>query len=190
MSRINPQLKLVLDFLPLAVFFLAFKWLNVYYATGALLAVTVGILVYTYLLERRILLAPLITAIVVLIFGGLTLWLHNENFIKMKPTLINFIFAGVLLGGCVFKKGLMEPLLGTALQLNERGWFILSRRWGFYFLFLGCLNEYVRRSYSTAIWVDFKVFGLMGLTMLFALAQTGIMLKYKKEDENPDQRRP
>ena len=175
---LNPHLKLALDILPLAVFFTAFKWAGLYYATGLLLLVTLCIVAVTYAVERRIALSPLITAVVVGIFGGLTLWLHDERFIKIKPTLINFIFAGILLTGYVLKKGLLKSVLGAAFELTDRGWRLLSLRWGLFFLFLGTLNEIVWRNVSTAIWVDFKVFGLLGLTFLFALLQAGFIQRH------------
>jgi intracellular septation protein len=169
---LNPQVKLILDILPLATFFAGYKWLGLFAATAALLVVTLAILLFVYVCERRIALAPLITALAVGVFGGLTLWLHDERFIKIKPTLINLIFAFILLSGCAFKKGLLKSLFGDAFHLTERGWLLLSLRWGLFFLALGALNEYVWRNFPTDTWVNFKVFGLMGLTLLFALAQT------------------
>jgi len=175
---LNPQLKLILDLAPVAVFFIAFKWLGIYTATALLLAATLAILAFTYAMERRIALSPLITAIVVSIFGGLTLWLHDESFIKIKPTLLYLIFSSILATGYIFKKGLLKPLLGVAFQLTDEGWRLLSLRWALFFLFLALLNEYVRRYYSTDVWVDFKVFGCIGMTLLFAVLQTGLIHRY------------
>ncbi len=153
-------------------------------ATTGLIAVTVVILVITYVLERRIALAPLITAIVVGIFGGLTLWLKDETFIKMKPTLVNIVFATILLVGCARKKGYLKSVLGTAFNLTERGWYLLSLRWAFFFLAIAALNEFVWRHYPTDVWVNFKVFGLIGLTVLFALLQTGFVHKHQATEQN------
>lgn len=175
---LNPHIKLALDILPLAIFFIGFKWLGLFVATELLLITTFSVLVFTYILTRRIALSPLITAIMVIVFGGLTLWLHDEQFIKIKPTLIYLIFATILLVGCVLKKNLFKPLLGDALALTERGWWLLSLRWGFFFIFLAALNEIIRRNFSTDFWVNFKVFGCLGLTMLFMVLQTGLINRY------------
>ena len=184
---LNPQVKLLFDVLPLAVFFAGFKWGGLYAATTGLIIVTVIILAITYFLERRIALAPLITAIVVGIFGGLTLWLKDETFIKMKPTLVNIVFAVILLVGCVRRKGYLKSVLGTAFNLSERGWYLLSMRWAFFFLAMAALNEYVWRHYPTNVWVNFKVFGLIGLTVVFALSQTRFVHKHQAEDNTPIQ---
>lgn len=175
---LNPQIKLILDILPLGVFFLGFKWLGVYSATALLLAVTLLVLTVRYVYERRIALSPLITAIMVVIFGGLTLWLHDERFIKIKPTIIYLIFAALLFAGCAFRKSLLKPLLGDALRLSDRGWQLLALRWGLFFLLLAALNEYVRRYYSTDTWVHFKVFGCIGLTFVFFLLQMPLIQRY------------
>ena len=186
---LNPQTKLVLDVLPLVTFFAGYKWLGLFPATALLLAVTLCILIFTYIAEHRIALSPLITGIVVAVFGGLTLWLRDERFIKIKPTLINLTFAAILLGGYAFKKGLLKSLFGTAFQLTERGWRLLSLRWGLFFLALAALNEYVWRHYSTDTWVNFKVFGLLGLTLIFAIIQTAFIQRHSlpssEKNSNP-----
>lgn len=179
---LSPRVKLLFDVLPLAVFFAGFKWGGLYAATAALVIVTLAILAITYAIERKIALAPLITAIVVGIFGGLTLWLKDETFIKIKPTLVNLVFAIILLGGCLRKKGLLKPVLGAAFNLTAQGWYLLSRRWGFFFLAMAALNELVWRHFSTDIWVNFKVFGLIGLTMVFAVLQTPFIQKHQQAE--------
>jgi len=168
---LNPRIKPILDFLPLAVFFGAYKVFGLFAATAALMCVTALVSLVIYILERRIAPVPLLTAAIVGIFGGLTLWLHDETFIKIKPTLINLIFAAILLGGVVRKKGLLKAALGTAFTLTDEGWLILSRSFGFFFLAMAALNEIIWRTVSTDIWVDFKVFGLIGLTLVFTAAQ-------------------
>lgn len=181
--KLNSSAKLALDIIPAFAFFAAYKFYNLYVATGVLLALTLVTLAVTYLAERRLALAPLITAIIVTIFGGLTLYLHDENFIKMKPTLIYLLFAAILLGGCAAKKGLLKHVLGLALNLTPQGWYFLSRRWGVFFLFMAALNEIARRYFTTSQWVTFKVFGALGLTMVFAVLQTGLIQKYMEKDK-------
>lgn len=181
---LNPQIKLFLDILPLLTFFVGFKWLNLFDATALLLLVTLAIVIFTYVIERRIALSPLITAIVVAVFGGLTLWLHDERFIKLKPTILNLTFAAILLIGCAFNKGLLKSLFSAAFTLTDRGWKLLSLRWGLFFIILAGLNEYVWRNYPTETWVNFKVFGLLGLTMLFMLLQTGFIARHSLAEAN------
>lgn len=180
---LNPQIKLFLDLFPVAVFFAAYKMFDLFAATAALLILTLISLTIIYFVEKKLALAPLITAIVVGIFGGLTLWLHDEIFIKIKPTLINLIFAAILLGGCMARKGLLKHVFHAAFQLTPEGWFLLSRRWGFFFLCMSGLNELVWRNFPTNTWVNFKVFGLLGLTLIFAILQTGFIQKYQEKSE-------
>jgi len=179
---LNPAIKLILDFAPLAVFFIAYKLFGVMVATASLLAATALCLGVIYAIERTLALAPLITGGVVAVFGTLTLVLQDEQFIKLKPTLINLLFATILLTGVYgFKRGLLHHILGLAVQLSEEGWLVLSRRWGFFFLFLAALNEAVWRNFPTDFWVNFKVFGMFSLTMVFAISQIKLMERYKKE---------
>jgi intracellular septation protein len=127
-------------------------------------------------------LLPLITAIVVGVFGGLTLWLEDETFIKMKPTIVNALIAGVLIGGLAFGKPLLKHVLGAAWHMNEVGWRVLTGRFAAFFVLLACLNELVWRTQSTDFWVNFKVFGLIGLTFLFVLAQIPLINRYRQAD--------
>ena len=171
--------KLLLDFAPLGVFFLGYK-------VGDLMAATIGLIVATalslaiiYAVERKIALAPLISGVLVALLGGLTLLLNDDLFIKVKPTLLNLLFASVLLVGVYgFKRGLLRYVLEVAVSLTDAGWLKLSRRWGFFFLFLAALNEVIWRSFPTEFWVNFKVFGMFTLTMLFALSQWKLLERY------------
>ncbi|MBN8531617.1 MAG: septation protein A [Alphaproteobacteria bacterium] len=167
----KPWLKPALDFGPLLAFFIAYKFAGLMPATAVLIALTAVSLAATYALERKIHAAPLLSALLVSAFGGLTLWLNDEHFIKLKPTLINLLFAVVLLGGACFGKGLLKPLLGMALVMPDAAWRILSVRWGVFFLALAGINELVWRNTSTDLWVNFKVFGILPLIVLFSLTQ-------------------
>jgi intracellular septation protein len=167
----NPKLKLVLDLGPLLVFFVAYRFAGLLAATAALMVFTLASLALTYALERKIAIMPLVSGVAVAVFGGATLLLEDELFIKMKPTLVNLLFSAILLGGLAYGKPLMKYLLGEAMSLTERGWRLLSRNWGLFFLFLAALNEVIWRHFPTDFWVNFKVFGMFTLTLLFTACQ-------------------
>ncbi len=174
-----PAAKLILDFAPLGAFFVAYKLAGVMAATAILIAATALTLGYLYLREGKLAPAPLITGVLVALFGGLTLVLKDEQFIKLKPTFINLIFSlGLLVGAYGFKRGLLKPVLGMALELKEEGWLLLSKRWGFFFLFLAGLNEFIWRNFPTEFWVNFKVFGMFTLTIAFAMSQFRLISRY------------
>ena len=163
---------------PLAVFFLAYwKW-DLLTATAWLMGATVIALGIYYVFSRRVPMMPLITAVIVGIFGGLTLWLQDETFIKMKPTIVEGMFAVILLGGLLVKRPLLKPLLGHAWPMEDRGWHLLSFRFAIFFAAMAVLNEIVWRNYPTDVWVTFKVFGLMGLTLIFAITQAPLMKRF------------
>jgi intracellular septation protein len=172
MKPLPATAKLVLDLAPLLLFFVAYRAAGVMAATATLIVTTLISMAVLYAAERKISLAPLISGVLVTVLGGLSIALNDDQFIKMKPTLVNCLFAAVLLGGVYgFKRGLLKHVLDVAFHLSDEGWRILSRRWGFFFLFLAALNEYIWRSYSTDFWVNFKVFGMFTCTIVFALAQ-------------------
>jgi intracellular septation protein len=165
-------LKPAVDYGPLAAFFASYLAFGLMAATAALIGVSLVALPLAWLLERRVPLVPLITAAIVALFGGLTLWLQDETFIKMKPTIVQAVFALVLLGGLAFGRPLLKPLLGAVMPpMSERAWRQLTLRYALLFVAMAGLNELVWRTQSTDFWVTFKVFGLPGLTILFVLAQ-------------------
>jgi intracellular septation protein len=165
-------LKPAVDYGPLAVFFATYLAFGLMPATAALIAVSLVALLLAWLLERRVPLVPLITAAIVAVFGGLTLWLQDEIFIKMKPTIVQAVFALVLFGGLAFGRPLLKPLLGAVMPpMSERAWRQFTLRYALFFLAMAGLNELVWRTQSTDFWVTFKVFGLPGLTILFIVAQ-------------------
>lgn len=176
----NPKLKFLLDIGPLAVFFLAYKLSGVFAATAAIMCTTIVSLIITYWFEKKIAVMPLVSGVIIAIFGTLTLLLQDEQFIKMKPTMVNLIFASILLGGLYFKKSLLKYVLESALELSDEGWRILSLRWGLFFVFLAILNEFIWRNYPTDFWVDFKVFGMLTLTMLFTFLQIPLIKRHGK----------
>lgn len=174
----HPNLRLFLDFGPLAGFFLAYRLGGVLAATATLMALTIVTLAVTYMLEKRIALMPLVSGVMVAVMGGLTLYLQDEFFIKIKPTLMNLLFATALLGGVMSDKPLVKYVLGHAMQLEEEGWRKLSVRWGVFFIFLAGLNELIWRNFSTDFWVNFKVFGMFTLTLAFTALQLPLVKRY------------
>ena len=181
----RPWLKPLVDFGPLAVFLLLYWQYNLFAATGGLMVAVILGLALSYGLERTVPIMPLVTAGLVLVFGGLTLWLDDERFIKMKPTIVQGLFAIVMFGGLLFKRPVLKPLFGHAWQLNDDGWRKLTLRFGVFFVVSGILNEFVWRTQSTDVWVNFKVFGLMGLTFIFIMTQVPMIKRYQiVPDEN------
>lgn len=181
-------LKLAVEMGPLVLFFLvnwrAGQFLDdpkqaIFWATGSFMVTTPLALLASRLLFGRIAIMPLVTGVFVLVFGGLTLWLQDELFIKMKPTIVNALFAAILLGGLFFGRPLLRYVFGEVFRLTDEGWRKLTVRWAFFFLALAVLNEIVWRNFSTDTWVAFKVFGIMPLTMAFALAQVGLLARHE-----------
>jgi intracellular septation protein len=176
--KLNPALKLVLDLGPLLIFFATNSRFGIFAATGAFMAAIVIALAVAYALTRHLPIMPLVTAIVVVVFGGLTLVLHDELFIKVKPTIIYVLFGGVLLVGLGFGKSLLGVVFDSVFHLTEEGWRRLTLRWALFFLALAVLNEIVWRTQTTDVWVSFKVFGVVPLTFLFAALQYPLLTKY------------
>ena len=167
---------------PLAVFFIFYTRSGLQASILPLMIATVIAVLFSYNLEKKIPIMPTVGAGIVLIFGGLTIYFDNEVFIKMKPTIINLIFAIILYGGMLVKKPLLKILLGAALRLEEEGWRILTYRWIGFFIALAVLNEIVWRTQTTDIWVNFKVFGILPITFIFTMTQFPLIKKYQVED--------
>jgi len=151
---------------------------TIFWATGAFMIATAISLAVSYAKFRHVPTMPLVTGVFVMIFGGLTLWLHNDEFIKLKPTIVNMLFATALLGAAMMGKPLMKQLFDGAFNLTDRGWMILTVRWGLFFVFLAIMNEIVWRSFSTDFWVSFKLFGVVPVTLVFGMAQMGVLTKH------------
>ena len=191
-QEINPLLKLALELGPLIVFFFAnsrgeaiataFPDLAalggpLFIATAAFMVATAIALTVSWILTRKLPIMPLVSGAVVLVFGGLTLYLQDETFIKVKPTIVNGLFAAILLGGLLFGRSLLAYVFDSAFQLTEEGWKKLTLAWGVFFVVLAILNEVVWRNFSTDTWVAFKVWGIMPITFIFTLAMLPIITR-------------
>lgn len=172
-------LKPLTEYGPLVVFFVAYYvQKDLFVATAGLMIATAISLVLSLITIRKVPLMPLITAVIVGVFGGLTLLLNDETFIKLKPTIVQALFAVILLGGLAFGKPLLKPVMGSAWPMDETGWRRLTLHFGLFFAAMAVLNEVVWRTQSEEFWVNFKVFGLMGLTFLFVLTQLPLMNRH------------
>jgi intracellular septation protein len=177
--------KLALDWTPLALFFLVSKFApgsddqKIYAATGTLMVAAVLALAIEYARLGKISPVPLVTALMVLVFGALTLYLKDSRFIKMKPTALYSAFGIVLLGGLLFDRSLVKHALSQAFDLSEEAWRKLTFRYGIFFLALAALNEIVWRNFSQNVWIDFKVFGIIGATILFTFSQMPLIMKHQ-----------
>tara|TARA_B100000959_G_C14893293_1_gene587693 strand:+ start:332 stop:871 length:540 start_codon:yes stop_codon:yes gene_type:complete len=174
--------KLLIDIGPLAIFFIYYTRSGLQASILPFMIATVIAVLFSYTLEKKIPIMPTVGATIVLVFGGLTIYFDNEIFFKMKPTIINFLFAAILYAGIVVKKPLLKYLLGAALKLKEEGWIILTHRWIGFFIALAILNEIVWRTQSTDMWVNFKVFGILPITFIFTITQFSLIKKYQIED--------
>ena len=178
----NPLLKLALEMGPLVLFFFTNAKAGIFTATAVFMGAVVISLGLSRILLRQWPVMPLISAVVVLVFGGMTLYWANDLFIKLKPTIVNTLFGLVLLGGLAFGKPLLSIVMGTVFNLTQDGWKKLTFRWALFFFLLAALNEIVWRTQTSDVWVNFKVFGIMPLTIVFALAQMPLIHKYEKKD--------
>jgi intracellular septation protein len=170
--------KLAIELGPLLVFFGVNAAYGIYAGTGAFMAATVVSLAVAWLRYRKLPVMPLVSAVIVLAFGALTLYLQDETFIKLKPTIVYTIFAALLVAGLLLKKPLLELLFGPVFKLSEEGWQKLTVRWVVFFVAMAALNEAVWRNFSTDFWVNFKVFGFLPITFLFAMLQVPLIQRY------------
>jgi intracellular septation protein len=185
-DELRPQLiKMALEVGPLVVFFLTNAQFGIFVGTAWFMGAMAISLVLSWLLLRRIAIMPLVSGILVLIFGGITLLLHDDTFIKIKPTIINLMFGFTLMGGLLFKKSLLRYVFGDVYKLKDEGWTILTWRWGLFFLALAVVNEVVWRTQTTDFWVAFKVWANMPITVLFAASQLPILNKYAEKPVKP-----
>ncbi|MDC1184700.1 septation protein A [Alphaproteobacteria bacterium] len=174
--------KILIDIGPLAVFFIFYTRSGLQASILPFMVATIIAVLFSYILEKKIPIMPTVGAGIVLLFGGLTIYFDNDVFFKMKPTIINILFAIILYGGILIDKPLLKYLLGAALKLEEAGWKILTQRWIGFFIALAVLNEIVWRTQSTDVWVSFKVFGILPITFIFTMTQFPLIKKYQIED--------
>lgn len=196
--EMNPLLKLALELGPLIVFFVAntrgewlvgkfpvLSWFGgpIFLATGLFMIATAIALIASWVLVRTLPIMPLVSGAVVFVFGALTLYLQDDVFIKMKPTIVNTLFGVVLLGGLYFGKSLLGYVFDSAFKLDAEGWRKLTFRWGLFFLFLALANEIVWRNFSTDTWVAFKVWGIMPITLVFTMSQMRLIMRHSAEEK-------
>jgi intracellular septation protein len=179
----KPLPKFLIEFGPLVAFFLGNWGGGVFWGTGVFMAATAVAIIVSYAIQGTVAKFPLFSAVFVAIFGGLTLWLHDDTFIKVKVTLINALLGGALLGGLYYGKYFLKFVIGEAVKMPDQAWRALTLRWGAFFFCVAAVNEAVWRNVSTDAWVNFKVFGVLGLSLLFALANIPFMAKYIADDE-------
>jgi intracellular septation protein len=177
----HPLFKLATELGPLLVFFITNFKFHLFVATGAFMVAIVVAMIASYVVTRHVPLMALVTGVVVLVFGTLTLMLHDETFIKVKPTIIYALFAGVLGGGLLFGRSFIALLFDQMFNLTAQGWRMLTLRWALFFLAMAVLNEVVWRTQSTDVWVAFKAFGAIPLTMGFAITQMPLIKRYHVE---------
>lgn len=186
-SEQSVALKLLIEIGPLLVFFGANALYGIFAGTGAFMVATVISLALAWWRYHKVPVMPLASALIVLIFGGLTLYLQDETFIKLKPTIVYGTFAVLLLAGLVAKKPVLALLFGPVFNLTDEGWRKLTVRWSVFFVLMAVLNEFVWRNFSTDTWVSFKAFGFLPLTLIFAMAQVPLMQRYGlTEDSTSD----
>src|SRR4051812_1272793 len=183
----HPLFKLATELGPLMIFFIANAKFNLFVATGAFMVAVIAAMIASYMVTRHVPIMAIVTAIVVVVFGTLTLVLHDETFIKLKPTIVYTLFAAVLGGGLLFGRSFIAILFDQMFNLTPQGWRILTLRWAIWFLAMAVLNEIVWRTQSTDFWVAFKAFGMVPLTMLFAVSQMPLMKRYHIEPATLEQ---
>ena len=191
----NSVVKALLEFGPIVVFFIAYKYAplpdlfegdesleRIIFATKAFIPTILATVLVGYFQTKTVAKMPLFTAVIVLVFGGLTIWLRDETFIKMKPTIIYLVFASLLGIGLLRGRSYLKSLMAVALPMEDKGWMILTKRFALFFIILAIANEYIWRSFNTDIWVNFKTFGLPISTFIFFFSQARLIQKYRIED--------
>lgn len=199
-AKVKPGLKLALEMGPIVAFVLSYNFGDrligafgiegvlakpIFLATAVIMVATAVSITCSWLLTRTLPAMPLVTLVIVTIFGGLTLYLQDDTFIKLKPTIINTLFGVTLLTGLLFGRSFLQIVMDAAFQLDDEGWKKLTLRWGVFFLFLAVVNEIVWRNFSEGFWVGFKFWGMTGLTMIFVMSQVPLMMRHELKREEP-----
>jgi len=187
----NARLNVAIEYGPLGVFLVTYviggRFLDeidqILVATAAIMLATAIAMAVAWTVQRRLPKVALISGALLMVFGGLTLWLRDPVFLKMKPTMVYLLFSAVLLVGLALRRPLLKPLLGHAWRLTDKGWNLLTLRFGLFFLVLAGLNEFVWRTQSTDFWVSYKVFGTMGLIFVFTALQIGLVQRHQLPDD-------
>lgn len=174
-----PWTRLAIEAGPLAVFFIVNSLQGIMWGTAVFMLATTVSVILSIRLEKRWPIMPIVSCFFVLLFGGLTLALNDDLFIKLKPTIVNLLFAAVLFVGLALRRQVLKVLLGTLMELTDLGWRLLTWRWAVFFVFLAALNEIVWRTMSTDFWVSFKLFGILPLTLAFSAAQIPLLLRHQ-----------
>jgi intracellular septation protein len=182
-SSLHPGLKLALELGPLVLFFVGNARWGIFFATAVFMVAIAVALAVSYALTGRLPVMAVVSGVIVTVFGGLTLLLQDETFIKIKPTIIYALFGGTLLAGLVFRKPLLEIVFDSVFNLTEEGWRKLTLRWALFFIFMAVLNEVVWRTQSTDVWVSFKLFGAVPLTFVFAALQYRLLMRHDASPE-------
>src|SRR5215213_6004353 len=177
----HPVFKLATELGPLLVFFIANAKFNLFVATGAFMVAIIAAMIASYVVVKHVPMMAIVTGVIVIVFGTLTLMLHDETFIKVKPTIIYGLFAAILGGGLLFGRSFIAIMFDQMFNLTPQGWRHLTLRWALWFLAMAVLNEIIWRTQSTDVWVNFKVFGMVPLTMLFAVTQMPLVKRYHLE---------
>lgn len=175
-------MKFLFDFLPILFFFLAYKFFDIYVATAVAITATVTQVAVIWFNTRKVATMQLVTLAIIIVFGGLTLYLQDETFIKWKPTVVNWLFAGAFLVSHFFgEQTAIERMMGSALTLPQQIWRRLNFGWVVFFLFIGCANLYVMSHFDSNTWVNFKLFGMLGLTVIFIILQSIFLSRYMQD---------
>lgn len=180
-------MKLLFDFFPVVLFFAAYKLEGIYVATGVAIVATLLQVGYLWLRYRRVEPMHLITLGLIVIFGGATLYLHDEQFIKWKPTVINWLFGAAFLTSQFIGKPILQRMVAGNVELPQPVWYRLNLSWALFFLFLGAINLFVVYHFDTDVWVNFKLFGMLGLTIAFVLLQAVFLARYLPEPESTEE---
>ena len=173
-------MKQLFEFFPLIVFFVVYykSDKDLYLSITAVIIATLISLVALYIKERKISTMMLVSTVILVVFGGLSIFLKNDIFFKMKPTIINALFAIILIGSTFFNKPVLKLLLNSSMKLTDQGWSLMNKLWSGFFIFLALLNEIVWRTQTTDVWVNFKVFGIMGITIVFTIVQIPLLKRH------------